>query len=539
MRAAFVLLAAAVAAACTGVIGGDDPVATTSAPLCSKPTPGPAPLRRLTQAQYDNVVRDLIGDTTRPALGFPTDSTLGEFSNNATTLVVSPLLAQAYELAAESLSAQAVANPSLFPCSPVNDGEDACARAFIASFGKRAYRRPLAQSELDVMFQLYTDNRMGADFDNGIRAVIELMLQSAPFLYQVEAGDAAKVSEGVVPLTSWEMASRLSFFLWGSMPDDALFAAAAADQLQTPEQVEAQARRMLSDPKARDATGDFFTQWLHLDALGGITKDPTLYPQFTAAMRQSMLNETVSFANWVVWDGDGRVSTLLTAPVSFLDANTARLYGVNVGGSSTPMLVKLDPKERAGILTQPSVMTVFAKPNQSSPVTRGKWVRERLLCQPVSPPPPNLNIVPPDVKPGVSTRERFAQHDKDPFCAGCHSMMDPIGFGFEHYDALGQWRDVDQGQPVDATGAVTGTDVDGKFDGAPDLAKKLAGSKQVTDCVSLEWFRYAFGRSETRDDACSLGSIRDAFAKGNYDMKELLVAMTRTAAFRYRPEVKP
>ncbi len=526
----------ALVAACTGVIGGSDPpVETSRSPLCTKPMPGPAPLRRLTQAQYDNVVRDLLGDTSQPGRTFPADATVGEFSNNATTLVVSPLLAQAYEAAAESLSGVAITDDAtLLPCSPQKDGEDACARAFIASFGKRAYRRPLAQSEINTIFVLYAANRDSADFNNGIRAVIELMLQAAPFLYQVEAGDAAKATDGVAPLTSWEMASRLSFFLWGSMPDDALFAAAQADQLQTPEQVEAQARRMLGSPKAHDATADFFSQWLHLDGLYGATKDPTLYPQYTDAMRASMQKETLAFTDWVLWQSDGRVSTLLTAPVSFLDANTSTLYGLNVT-STTPMKTPLDPKQRAGILTQPSVMAVFAKPNQSSPVTRGKWVRERLLCQRVPPPPSNVNIIPPEVKSGQSTRQRFAQHDADPACAGCHKLMDPIGFGFEHYDAIGRYRTMDQGLPVDATGAVSTSDVDGAFDGVPALASMLAGSKQVTDCVSVEWFRYAFGRGETPDDECSLGSVKDAFAKGNYDMKELLIAMTRTAAFRYRP----
>jgi hypothetical protein len=529
----------ALAAACTGVIGGDPPLATSTAPLCTKPVPGPAPLRRLTQSQYDNVVRDLLGDTSQPAHTFPTDTTVGEFSNNATTLVVSPLLAQAYEAAAEALSGVAITDPKLLPCSPTVVGEDACARAFIATFGKRAFRRPLSKAESDMLFQLYTDNRMGADFNNGIRAIIELALQSAPFLYQVEAGDAAKVTDGVVPLTSWEMASRLSFFLWNSMPDDALFAAAEADELQTPEQIEAQARRMLGSPKAHDATTEFFSQWLHLDGLFTATKDPTLYPQYTDAMRTSMQAETLAFTDWVMWQSDGRVQTLLTAPVSFLDANTAPLYGKSMDPASKPTKTDLDPKERAGILTQPSVMSVFAKPNQSSPVTRGKWVRERLLCQRVPPPPPNLNIIPPEVKSGESTRQRFAQHDADPYCAGCHKLMDPIGFGFEHYDAVGRWRDVDQGQPVDATGVLSVTDVNGPFDGAPALAATLANSKEVTDCVSIEWFRYAFGSGETTDDECSLGSVKEAFAKGNYDMKELLVAMTRTAAFRYRPVVKP
>ncbi len=538
MRSAVILVVAAAAAACSGVIGGDEPLpGASSAALCATPKPGPAPLRRLTQSQYDNVVRDLLGDVTHPARSFPADATVTDFSNNAETLVVSPLLAQAYESAAESLSAAAVADPKLLPCSPQKDGEDACARAFIASFAKRAFRRPLTQGESDSMFQLYANNRSGADFNNGVRSVIEYVLQSAPFLYQVEAGDAARSELGIVPLTSWEMASRLSLFLWGSLPDAALVAAAEAGELAAPEQIDAQARRMLADPRARDATAEFFAQWLRLDNLSGANKDSTLYPDFNDAMRASMRAETLSFADWALWTADGRVSTLLTAPVSFVDQNTARLYGLPVT-SATPVKTALDPAQRAGVLTQPSLMTVFSKPNQSSPVTRGKWVRERFLCQHVSPPPPGANITPPEVKPGVSTRERFAEHSKNPECAGCHQLMDPIGFGFEHYDALGRYRDTDQGLPVDASGVLGSSDVNGNFDGIPALASKLATSRQVTDCVSLEWFRYAFGRAETSDDACSLAPLRAAFAAENFDMKELLISMTKTVAFRFRPEVK-
>lgn len=544
LRAPAALLAPIAIAACTGVIGGDAPpdsTGSTTSSLCATaaPNPGAAPLRRLTRAQYNNVVRDLLGDKSQPANAFPPDDTLGTFSNNATTLTVSPLLAQAYETAAESLSALAVASPKVIGCDPVKDGEDACAKTFIATFGKRAYRRPLSDAEVTTLFALYTDNRAGADFGNGIQAVVEAMLQSAPFLYQVEAGDLTQNAAGVVPLNSWEMASRLSFFLWSSMPDDALFAAAQSDALRSPDQIDAQARRMLADPRAHDTVADFFAQWLKLDTLATNSKDPSIYANFSPAMRASMRAETAAFVDDVFFNQGGSVNALLTSTTSFVDANTAQLYGISGITSMTPQKTQLDATQRSGILTQPSVLAIFAKPNQSSPVLRGKWVRERFLCQPVNPPPPNLKIVPPDIKPGESTRSRFAQHDKDPFCATCHQLMDPIGFGFEHYDGVGAWRAVDQGQPVDATGNLVGSDVDGAFDGAIDLAGKLSQSQEVKDCVATEWFRYAFGRGETQDDQCSLQSLKDDFKKGNYDMRELLVAMTKTAAFRYRPVVMP
>ncbi len=535
---AALLAGAALAAACTGTIGGD-PIGdrSNSDPSCVAPTPGAALVRRLTQAQYNNTVRDLLGDTTHPADSFPPDETAGTFSNNASSQTVSPLLAQGYQQAAEALAAQAVTNKAkLLPCDP-SKGEDSCVRQFVQTFGKRAYRRVLTSAEIDALVALYTTNRQGATFDNGIQAVLEAVLNSASFLYLPEYGLPDQAKSGVVQLAPYEMASRLSYFLWNSMPDDALLEAADAGQLATIEQVVAQARRMVADSKARDATREFFDQWLSVKELESAGKDATTYPDYSSALRSSMLTETRAFLDHVMWQSDGRVETLLTAPFSFLDANTAKIYGVQAGGPLQK--TDLDPTQRAGVLTQPSLLAIFAKPNQSSPVQRGKFVRERFLCHPLPAPPPNLVTAPPEVKPGSTTRERFAEHDKDPACAGCHTLMDPIGFGFEHYDGIGKYRTTDQGISVNATGSVSASDVDGPFDGAPELARKLAQSETVKGCIATQWFRYTMGRGETDADKCSLSSATQAFAAAKYDMRELLVAITVTDAFRYRMEVKP
>jgi len=520
--------------------GPPDPSPDSQNPqaTCAKVSPGPAPLRRLTQTQYNNTIRDLLGDASKPADSFPPDQKLGDFTNTAVALTVPPLLASGYEQAAETLAAAALKNKSFLPCDPVKAGEDACAKQLIATFGKRAFRRPVAQDEADALFALYTTNRAGADFTNGATAVVEAILQSALFLYLPEFGQAASAQDGAVPLTSYEMASRLSYLFWQSMPDDALFAAADSDALKTPEQVAAQARRMLADPKAKTALHDFFAQWLRVRDLEGSTKDPMTYPDFTPQMRASMEAETLAFVDWVLWEGGGKVETLLTAPLSFVDANTAKLYGLT-STSNVPVKTQLDPTQRAGILTQPSIMAALGKPDRSSPVVRGKFVRERFLCQPVSPPPQNIVITPPKITPGVSTREMFSEHSKVEPCKSCHVLMDPIGFGFEEFDGIGRFRTVDQGQKVDATGTLAYSDVDGDFNGAVELAKKLAQSQEVRDCVALEWFRYASGRGDTDQDACSLSTMKSAFKDAQFDIRELLVAITQTYAFRYRPQVTP
>jgi hypothetical protein len=554
------LVALAGVASCVGTIGEGDSAGNSLRPSstdvdastqagadgasatdpCASPSPGPAPLRRLTQSEYNATVRDLLGDTSRPADTFPPDQKIGDFTNTAVALTVSPLLAQAYQSAAEQLAAAAIKNMgSLLPCNPTTAGEDACAQQFVGSFGKHAYRRPLTTDEQSGLFALYQTNRAGADFPNGIQAVVEAVLQSAPFLYRVEFGDMAQLKGTILPLTSYEMASRLSYFLWGSMPDDTLFAAADAGALATKGQVATQARRMLQDQKARPAVAEFYTQWLTLDQVAGIAKDTKTYPAFTPTLQSAMQKETLAFIDWVMWQSDARMQTMLTSPVSFINAELASVYGVTGVTGTTLQKTNLDPSQRAGLLTQLAIMTVLGKADRSSPVLRGKFVRERLLCQAISPPPANIVITPPQITPGVTTRQMFAMHDKVEPCKSCHTLMDPIGFGFENYDGVGKWRTVDQGQSVDASGTLSASDVDGTFSGAVDLAGKLAKSQEMNDCVATEWFRYAFGRGETADDACTMAGLKQSFASAGFNIQELLAAIAQTDAFRFRPEVTP
>ncbi len=503
---------------------------------------GPAPVRRMTQSEYDNTVRDLLGDTSHPARGFPPDQIVGVFANNAATLTVPPLLALSYAQAAEALTATALKTPTkVLPCDPTK-GDDTCAKGFITTFGKKAYRRPLTQAESDALFAVFTTNKTGtgATFLDGIGAVMETILQSAPFLYRAEYGDATKrEANAVVPLSSWEMASRLSYFLWGSMPDDALFAAAEKGELATKEQLATQAKRMLADPKAHDAVHEFYEELMGIHGLDSANKDSALFPEMTPAMRVSMEAETDAFVDWVMWGSDHRVSTLLTAPVGFVDANTAKIYGVPAPTGTGMQRIDVDPAKRSGILTQPSVMATLGKPDQSSPVLRGRFVREHFFCQPVNPPPADVNNTPPPVTPNTTTRERMEQHVKDPKCASCHSQMDPIGFGLENYDTIGRFRDTEGGKPVDASGKLVNTDVDGDFNGGVALAKKLAESKVVLSCMATQWFRYGIGRADAKEDSCSVAQANATLTTTGGDLMELLVALVQTDTFRFRPEVKP
>ena len=510
---------------------------------CDPIEPGDAPIRRMTRAEYNNTVRDLLGDASKPASSFvPEEEALG-FNNQATSLGVTQLLAEQMMNAAEAISLKAASDlGALMPyCDAVTAGEDACATMFIERFGKRAFRRPLTPAEAARFFELYSWGRTTYDFASGVGLVIQAMLQSPHFLYRVELGMPDPIEADVVPLGPYEIASRLSYLLWNSMPDDDLFAAADAGELATKEQVAAQARRMLEHPRAREAVANFHSQWLKLTHIETVAKSTATYPLYHDGLRSLWRQETEAFLEHVVFDGEGDVATLLAAPYSMMNAELAAFYGVeNPPTGEAFERVELDPNERAGILTQASLLAVNAKPNQSSPVHRGKFVREMLLCQLLPPPPNNVEIKPPEVKPGVTTRERFKEHSANPECAACHVLMDPIGFGFEHYDGIGLWREEDQGLPVDASGHLFATrDIDGPFNGAVELAKELASSAEVRQCVATQWFRFGYGRSEGKTDACAMQEIQGAFAASGNNIKELLVALTQTEAFLYRHKPDP
>lgn len=512
---------------------------------CSLIHPGDAPIRRMTRFEYNNTVRDLLGETSAPASSFVAEEQALGFNNQATSLGVTQLLAEQMMSAAEKIAAKAVLDlDALIPyCDALAQGEQSCANMFIEHFGKRAFRRPLKADEKKRFSDLYNFGR--AEYQShaeGISLVIQAALQSPHFLYRVEFGMPDPVERDVVKLDAYETASRLSYLLWNTMPDEALFEAADSQSLSTPQQIETQARRMLDDPKAREAVTNFHSQWLELSHIEHISKDKSVYPAYNDGLRSLWIAETQSFLEHVIFDGEGDVKTMLSAPYSMMNADLALFYGISEGLPPGDAFEKvtLDPAQRAGLLTQASLLSYHAKPNQSSPVHRGKFVRERLLCQTLPPPPNDIEIKPPEVKPGATTRERFSEHSKNQACIGCHQLMDPIGFGFEHYDGIGMWRDEDQDLPVDASGKLIKTsDINGEFNGAVELAKKLSESEEVRQCVATQWFRFGYGRAEGEKDACTMADLQSVFAASGGNVKELLVALTQTESFLYRHQHKP
>jgi hypothetical protein len=500
--------------------------------------PGFAVFRRLNRAEYNNTVRDLLGDTTSPASTFPPDqdsAKSGYFTGGAVANADASHLLDA----TEALAAGAMGRlPTLLPCKAVPAApadQDSCAKQFITQFGKRAFRRPLTPDETSNLTGFYTSQRMaGTDFPNAIRLVISAMLMSPQFLYRWEVTPGSAIREGnLVRYNSYETAARLSYLIWASMPDESGFALADQNKLSTPDQIEAEARRLLKDPRAKQALGDFFTQWLGVTELRQVPKDPKAYPSFTPEVAASMIAESATFAASTVVDGDGKLATVFTSNKSFVDGNLAKIYGVSGVNGSGLAPATLDANQRGGILTRAAFLTQQANPDESNPVRRGKLIADRVACIDVPPPPDNV----PDPKPpspNLSVRDRFSEHDMNPCAQACHSVFDPIGYAFENYNGVGAYQTMDAGKPVDASGQI-GLDKQMRtFKNALELGNILAESAQVSDCMARQFLRYALRRRESAGDEASVASATAAFTKQGGNLRELIVGLTRTRAFTHR-----
>ena len=499
---------------------------------CQAIAPGPAPLRRLTRTEYDNTVRELLGEDKRLARDFPPDELQGSFDNDAELRSVSDLLGQRYVAAAEEVARTVTAKLDGFlACDPARDGEPACLDRFFDTFGARVWRRPLEVAERGDLKKVFEGGR-ATTFAEGIDAVVQVMMLAPQFTYRLERGVPVAGADHA-RLTPWEMAARLSYLLWGSMPDAPLFEAARANQLGTRDEIMAQAERMLDDPRATAMIVNFAGQWLQLRDLAEADKDTEVYPAWKDEHIELFRQETERFVE-LVWKGDARLETLLTAPYSALNAELATLYGVAGVSGSELSRASLDPAQRAGVLTQASFLAAKAGPDQSSPIHRGVFVREQILCQPLPPPPPEANAMPPQLDAKMTTKERFAAHRADPACASCHNLIDSIGFGFERYDAMGVWRTTENGKPIDAAGELVGTDVDGPFTGAVELGKRLGASKQVEACLVQQMFNFSFGREKTDADACTVQTLEGAFARSGRDLRALLLQLVQTDAFFFK-----
>jgi hypothetical protein len=514
---------------------GDKPAVPMAVPAaCESAAVPPAPLRRLTRFEYDNTVRDLLGDTTGPAGGLPAEELGNGFGNDASAQAVSSLLAEQYGTVAEGVAARATASPAalgrLAPCAAAVSaaGEEGCARTIIEGLAPRAYRRPLAAGESDELLGLFRATRPGATFASAVAAVLEAVLQSPEFLYRIERGAAGKP-------TGDELATRLSYFLWGTMPDDPLRAAARNGELASAAGVLAQAKRMLADPRAHAMVRFFFDNLLPINGLSDLERDKTLYPTYTPAMGSLMQEETQRLLEHEIFEGSGTWPAALTAPYTYLNGALARFYGVAGVSGQAFRQVPLDTTQRLGFLTHAGVMAGTTHSNQTNPVVRGSFVVQKLLCQKIPLPDASIaaKVKPPDPYSGKTGRERFTNHQQDPVCATCHSLMDPVGFALENFDPVGLFRTEENGVPIDASGGLPGTP--GTIDGPVALARALAASEGAEQCLATHWLELAHGKTLGGEDQCLLASVNAAFAQSGHDVRALLLALTQTDAFLTYP----
>jgi hypothetical protein len=435
------------------------------------------------------------------------------------------LLVQQHMEAAQALAAGAQARMAqIAPCDLATG--DACVREFVTEFGLKAYRRPLEEAEIDAYAELFA---VAEDAPNGFRLIVEAMLQSPYFLYHADIGASGSPTDTPQELTAYELASRLSYFLWDTMPDRVLFDLAGAGALDDEATLTEQVTRMLADPKARDSVPSFHLQWLsvNMNEFGTLGQNE---PELATAM----INEVSSFSDFVVRSGDGLLTTLLTASFSFPEGPLFEIYGIDEPSDFVPgMQVLLDAETRGGLLTQPGFLVKHYRGETPSAVHRGITVRENLLCQPIDPPP--LDVMPTELPPslGPTARDRFAAHEADPTCGGCHTQMDPIGLALENYDGTGAWRTEEGGEIIDASGIIydAGPELEVPFVGGVELGQLLASSRAVRDCVSNQWFRYSLGRMEAADDGCALRTIHENFAEtGN--VRDLITGIVLSTAFR-------
>jgi len=542
-----------------GEDAGDEGGTTETAPPlgpCEQGHPGEQVVRRLSNAEFNATIADLFGPkvalSPTSRLGYEGDA--NGFTNDVALLTVSWQHVQTYLAVSEAIAADVVvALPQLIACAATAGVDPAadrvCAMAFVEGMGPKMYRRPLLAGERDELMLGYDEAIDGGDgFAEGMTRVIMHGLQSPAFLYRVELG-AGPLDAAAELLTPYEKASRLSYLLWGSMPDDLLFAAAANNELTTAEQTLAQAERMLADPRARRRVRQLHREWLRLGAVVDVQRDGTLFPGFDA-LKWMLVSQAERFAEHVVFDdGDGDLRALLTASRTLLNADLAPLYGVDAAAAGLAPedgdpatdefeLVELDPTQRAGMFTHAAVLGALAKPTAPAPVLRGKYVLEKLLCFTPPPPPPDVVMQPPDPALGNTTRDRWAAltEGEGTACAGCHATINGPGHAFGHYSAIGGWMVDEGGFPIDASASFVGLPVTGEFTDAVEMMHILADDQSVHACVLKQYFRFAFGRAPTGpQDMCTIDELSEAFATSEGDLRGLLLALTRTDAFRYRP----
>ena len=492
-------------------------------------------VRRLSQSELDNTLRDLLGEDAAPAARLLNEDEFRPFDNDYTIQQASEALITSLEALAEQVAERAVADAArrsaLVPCTPASASDEACFRAFLDAFLPRALRRAVTADDIDAYLPLLAfaseDNAVVAnDFYTAVQLAVAATLQDPEFLYRVEQGTPGS-TPGLLELDGYEIASRMSYLLWASMPDDALFAAAAAGDLDSPEGRSGEALRMLDDPRARAQLHRFHAMWL------GYRSIPHT-PELVAAFNR----ETSALIDRVILDEPGSYLRMFTMDETFVDDSLADHYGLPRPADGEGW-VSYEGTGRAGILGHGSLLAAFSKFEDTSPTQRGILVRTRFMCEDVPRPPPNVDAdqPPQGAMDAVCKYERYAEHrDQSSSCAGCHSLVDPIGFGLENYDVAGRYREHDDGLPecvIEGSGEIVEV---GSFSGPGELSQLLVENDYVDACAVRQFLTFALGRPTNSYEAELLQEMIESFRAGQHDFKAFMIDFVASDRFARRAQ---
>ena len=503
----------------------DDGGTDVPEPACGHDSVAPARIWRLSDSQHANAIRDLLGLQAVTEVKTP-GTAEDSFVNESELLTVTGPMASQYEAAASDAAASALESiGSLVPCDPAS-GDEACAREFIDAFVPRAYRRPIDDEEREAFVSLY-HHGAEEDFATGIGTVIEATLQAPSFLYRTEIGADDAVGPTVM-LDAYELASAIGFLLLDSVPDDELWARAEDGTITDPEVLEAEVERLLATPRVQDNLVRIFAVWLGTPKAAGMSKAAEMFPEFELALAEDMAREAEEFLRHLL--PTATVADLLTSRTTFVNERLASVYGIDAVTGEGFVQVELPAQERSGILTQPAMMSILAAPEETSVVHRGLLVQKLLLCTELPAPPAGVDLDDPDFE-GMSQRELAELRASEEACRACHSVIDPLGLTFEHYDAIGRYRTDIDGAPVDASAEVAGI---GAVNDAVELMNVLVDDPRVSACVSRNLVTYALGRRLGATDACELENIQAQVDAADGSLIEPIRAVALSEALRLR-----
>jgi hypothetical protein len=541
---------ALVAAACNGQVFEDprppQPPTPPAPPTETEPVPpadadvGRVGLHRLNNLEYDNTVRDLLGVTSMARATFVSDESGIAFDNDADSLIVTDVRYEQYFAAADAIATQAFADAAarvrILTCAPASPTDTACTRQIITRFGLRAWRRPLEPAEIDRLARVAADAvLLGEDFAGSIRQVVTVMLAVPQFLFRIES-DPTPASLARHPITSYELASRLSYLMWSTMPDDALFARAASGDLLRADVLAAEVDRLLADGKSASLTESFAGQWLGVRNAASHQVEPTAFRDFDAPLQRAMVAEAYAyFQHFVSTDRD--LGTFFTSELNFVNARLARHYGMPAVAGDALVKVEDATDERQGFMGLGAFLMQSSYSYRTTPTLRGRWVQENLLCTKIPVPDfevPKLdNEMPTDpTSQDLNVAARLAEHRNNDKCRGCHMILDPIGIGLETFDAVGSYRTkYANGDAVDASGTMpTGQ----TFNGLKELNQIVSKDARFLNCASSKMLNYALGRNLTPADGPFLDQIRYRWRQGGTSVRALLKAVVASDSFRYR-----